>query len=279
MMTEVQQTMRRVTCPNCRGSLGVPDKVFHKSVRCPKCATRFTPATDASYVGEPEDPATFLPSAPGLSATVRDSEREAQPTETGTERATAKLKKRSRDPLGRDETAKTRNAPSPTARIIPLAAPDTSVESVKDLPTLKLAEEKQPLLKSSELSSNPVFLGILVCCSVISSGLILFFAGGAGKVDRGKLDRIRNEIARFYETRIDVDLKPYQLELREAQLAYSRGDIQGEKAAYRKVMRRFRAEDRSQYAGVTGSPTSDAELEKLVSIMLGNGRVGKSLFF
>ena len=251
-MTESQQTIRRVKCPKCEGSLGVPDKVFRKSVRCPKCESKFTPATEAFEIDEP-----ILRRASTL-----ESDRNA-PSRVLADNVSAPK-----------ETSK-----PATARIIPAAPITTLAESVEELPVLKLTEEKQPLLKRTELSSNPVFLGVLICCSVLSSGLILFLAGGQTKTDRTKLNRVRKEISRFYETRIDVDLKPYQLELREAQMAYSRGDIKAEKDAYRKVMRRFRAEDRSQYAGVTGSPTSDAELEKLVSIMLGNGKTGAFQFF
>ena len=101
---------------------------------------------------------------------------------------------------------------------------------------------------------------------------MLFLADFSPKTDEAVLNKARDEIRRFYSVRSDIQLKPYQLELREAQLANSRNDRAGEIAAYRKVMTRFRAEDKSQFVGVTGSPGADIELEKLVSILLGDGK-------
>ncbi len=83
-----------------------------------------------------------------------------------------------------------------------------------------------------------------------------------------KIAEARQKIQQFYEVEVDEELKPYQIELREAQLAHSRGDHAAEIKAYQSVMARFRAEDRSQYTGLTGSPSWDNELEDLVSVLL-----------
>lgn len=161
--------------------------------------------------------------------------------------------------------------PSLTARIIQADTTDTGFGNEGELPTLQLKEQKhKPRVTSNELRTSPIFLAILVSTSLITSGLILFFADYGTAVDQQALDRARAEIRRFYEVRIDVELKPYQVDLREAQLAHSRGDHEAEQEAYRRVMARFHAEDRNPFVGVTGSPTADAELEKLVATMLGD---------
>jgi hypothetical protein len=140
------------------------------------------------------------------------------------------------------------------------------------LPTLQLKEENKKKIDTAELKKKPIFLGIIVCLSVLSSGLMLFFADLSPKTDEAVLNQARQDIRRFYSVREDIQLQTFQLELREAQLAHSRNDRPGEIAAYRKVMTRFRAEDKSKFVGVTGSPGADIELEKLVSILLGDGK-------
>ena len=82
----------------------------------------------------------------------------------------------------------------------------------------------------------------------------------------------RENIRQFYEVRADEELAPFQRELREAQLAHSRGDSRTEIRCYQKVMARFRSEDRSQFSGLTGSPTWDIELEQLVSVLLNDAK-------
>lgn len=96
--------------------------------------------------------------------------------------------------------------------------------------------------------------------------------------NKKKVQEARANIRQFYEIREDEELKPFQIELRAAQLAHSRGDHEAEVIAYQSVMARFHAEDRNQYTGLTGSPTWDLELEELVSILLKEAKREKRSF-
>ncbi len=76
-------------------------------------------------------------------------------------------------------------------------------------------------------------------------------------------------IEREYFSHLDPNepLVAYQLLLREAQRAYTRGDKQAERDAYRSVLRLLRAE-RGRFEGLTGSPKSDEDLENHITIIL-----------
>lgn len=154
------------------------------------------------------------------------------------------------------------------AKIIKTEAVQTLITKDGKLPTLQLKENNKPKKTETSLSSNPLFVGLLVCASLVSSGVMVLMFGMPSTDSRKTVAEARENIRQFYEVRVDEELKPYQIELREAQLAHSRGDHQAEIAAYQSVLARFRAEDRNQYTGLTGSPTWDAELEDLVTILL-----------
>ena len=276
-MMKTERIIHRVKCPGCTWILGVPDKVIEKAVRCPKCKCSFSPVADSVQrstlpLFSPKHQvrnatASGIHESFSVHANPRTTELSAP--QSNERRSTAQKNARFMEPPKQPLVA----------RIIAAETTQQTPATADDLPKLKLVEEQRPLLERTEFSTHPVFLGILICSSVLVSGMLLLFASQDSSIDRAALNEVRTEIARFYETRIDIELKPYQHELREAQLAHSRGDRDAEKLAYRRVMARFHAEDRSKFAGVTGSPTADAELEKLVSIMLGNGRGRLSTFF
>ncbi len=159
-----------------------------------------------------------------------------------------------------------------TARIIKSVAVEEDLAKDGKLPSLQLRDDSKPEPVAAKLKTSPIFLGLLICVSVISSGLMLAFGDFGNSGNQQTLNDVRAELEKFYAVRPDVEPKPYQLELREAQLAHSRGDRAAEVAAYRKVIARFHAEDRNQYIGVTGLPSDDRKLKDLVSIMLGNGK-------
>ncbi len=161
-------------------------------------------------------------------------------------------------------------APAGTATIITTVPDDSDFAKNGKLPTLQLKDDEKPVAVTKEMKRNPIFLGLLVCFSLVLSGLMVFMIDFDGEATNEKsLGDVRQKLQKFYETRIDVQLRPYQLELREAQLAHSRRDREGEIRELRKVMARFRAEDRNKFVGVTGSPSADKELERLVSALLG----------
>jgi len=302
--------MKKMKCSGCLQVLGVPRKFFGKKVTCPNCqkvlVVKFdgTPKADLSdSVSEsPDDdrkmadeldgpgvesitvptprtvktavirqlprPASMVSEAPEDSAPMESPQSVVIAPHGPANLASAEagstegpVTEPSSEPLERRQQV---------ARIIPFEQSGPEAADAVDLPTLQLKETASRGPKLAEQKRNPVLLGVLVCGSLIVSGLILAFGDIQPKVDQRVLENARQELTRYYSVRVDVPLKPYQIHLREAQLANSRGDRDAEVAAYRKVMQQFRAEDRNQFVGVTGSPTADAELEHLVSIMLGN---------
>jgi hypothetical protein len=164
------------------------------------------------------------------------------------------------------------------ARIITTEPAQSLLTKDGKLPTLQLNDDIKPKKKESSLSSNPLFVGLLICASLVSSGLMLIMFGLPPSENQKTVAKARESIRQFYEVREDEELKPFQLELREAELAHSRGDHDAEIKAYQDVMARFRAEDRNQYTGLTGSPTWDRELEDLVSILLKEAKREKKSF-
>jgi len=274
-MTKTQSPMKRIKCPNCGMTLGVPGKVFGKTFDCPKCNTSID-SDQESIVLEDQLPfPDFLP-PPGKKPENRPEPKPAPKLELRPVPVPEPGQFKNRESLPEPTPAKPEpvaaspktTSPAAVARIIRADSVETSLAKHGELPTLQLKDGRQAKLNVSDVRKTPVFLAILISSSILSSALIFLFASQQSVTSQAELDQARAEIAMYYHTRIDVDLKPYQLELREAQLAHSRGDRKSEIDAYRKVMKRFHREDRNQFVGVTGSPTADQELERLVSTML-----------
>jgi hypothetical protein len=66
-------------------------------------------------------------------------------------------------------------------------------------------------------------------------------------------------------------LEPYQILLRDAQQAYSRGDHRAQRDCYGKVLDLLRAERGSEEKGLTGSRSKDKELEEALLVLLSGG--------
>ena len=136
------------------------------------------------------------------------------------------------------------------------------------LPTLHLSETStadKGAVKGRGM--HPLALAGLVALSFCASvGLLMLDSDGRGGVVR-QGDYLRNQIAGYYTDKAEP-LEPYQADLREAQQAYSRGDLKTEQAYYRRVLDLLRAEGRSRFRGLTGTPDSDRKLEKLLADLL-----------
>lgn len=296
--------MKYVSCPTCEWTLGVPGKLLGQPVSCPKCENEFLAEEENATEEKPakkkrKKNSLKAPSSSSLPAPQLTSRSHGSSSDLSSEFDPPKKSSHDSDlpapPKGsrnrlrsprRDSEDQVSGAASTdtsklqttepkkpvTAKIIQAEAQPEEFGKDGELPTLQLKDDVKKKDDKGELKSRPIVLGLVICVSVLSSGLMLFLADFSPKVDETVLNKARNEIRRFYSVRPDVELKPYQLELREAQLAHSRKDRAGEIAAYRKVMNRFRAEDKSKFVGVTGSPEFDIQLEKLVSTLLGDGK-------
>jgi predicted Zn finger-like uncharacterized protein len=87
----------QIRCPSCNATLRVPDTLLGKNVKCPKCQTTFTAATDA-----PEEPEEGIVHEPAPAARRRPApppeeyEEEAPPEEYEEEDRPRRRRKRGR---------------------------------------------------------------------------------------------------------------------------------------------------------------------------------------
>lgn len=293
--------MKNEKCPNCGGKLGVPEKLKGRPVRCPKCDLEFIPdeakAQSNTRSKKKSSGGVKLPALRALPLPTGVAN--AQPVEaevvTQLERPESPLMppKKKRKPKKRPEPAPPGVEPevvASTADSVPVQTALTQAQPIempavakiiqqetvepkltKDgkLPTLLLADEEKPRVKEKTgLTSNPMFVGLLICFSLVSSAGMLFLIESGYPEAKLEVEEARADVVRFYQVREDQELQAYQRELREAQRAYSRGDFSAEASYYQKVMLRFHNENLTQFSGLTGSPVGDIELEKDVSLLL-----------
>lgn len=296
--------MKNENCPNCGGKLGVPEKLKGRPVRCPKCDLEFVPDENMGKLksnrnkkssGAAKQPALRaipLPAGvshdpPDTSDSVTQLERPNSPLMPPKKKRKTKKKVESLPPSvaavepdvvshaatpvsTQGELAQAETVETPVvAKIIQQETVEPKLTKDGKLPTLLLADEEKP--RASEkggLKSNPIVIGLLICFSLVSSAGMLFLIESGHPEAKQEVEEARIDVVRFYQVREDQELQPYQRELREAQRAYSRGDFSAESSYYQKVMLRFHNEDLTKYAGLTGSPIGDIELEKDVSLLL-----------
>ncbi len=160
-------------------------------------------------------------------------------------------------------------AKSNVARFIAAASQDSTVQLTADgkLPELALAEATAKQHKSSESSASPLVLGLALVGSTLVSILLLVadFSGGAASTT--SLDDARQQIERYYISQQGTPL-PYQLLLGDSQRHHERRDYKAERECYRRVLDLLRSESKDPFAGVTGTKSSDDELERLLAILL-----------
>lgn len=127
--------------------------------------------------------------------------------------------------------------------------------------------------------SNPFLLVLAVGASLLMTVLMLVLEAEGTGDNTARKARARVEISEYYGQE-NEDIKPYQIYLRQARQARGRGDLEGERAEYRKVLNLLRSEAReklNRYTGITGrldyvdgddNRKSDRRLEELIAILL-----------
>ena len=296
--------MKNENCPNCGGKLGVPEKLKGRPVRCPKCDLEFIPdelkRKSKSNGKKKSSGAAKQPAMRALTipAGVAEDRQDSSEAVTQLERPDSPLmppkkkrkskKKAESSPSAvtavepevvsgkpnqdttQPELARAETIETPTvAKIIQRETVEPKLTKDGKLPTLLLADEEKPRVsEKGGLTSNPIVIGLLICFSLVSSAGMLFLIESGHPEAKQEVEEARGDVVRFYQVREDQELQPYQRELREAQRAYSRGDFSAESSYYQKVMLRFHNENLTKYAGLTGSPVGDMELEKDVSLLL-----------
>src|SRR5262249_8240374 len=111
----------------------------------------------------------------------------------------------------------------------------------------------------------------LACMAVVGSTVVSVFLllgdlPGQKSVESRHAEA-RQQVTPYFGTDA-IALAPYQVLLREAQQAHSRGDRATERQRYRQVLALLRAERRSKYESVTGTPRSDEQLAECLSTLL-----------
>jgi hypothetical protein len=160
------------------------------------------------------------------------------------------------------------------ARFIPAEAAQSSLKLADDgsLPHLQLREGQAT--KGSPQSgseSNPFLMFVVLGISVLASTFLLLsdFDAQPASVQEQKLNaRWRIEEEYFANLNSAEPLSDYQVLLREAQQAHSRGDHETERRKYREVLNMLREERRPFERGLTGSRRRDKELESLITVLL-----------
>jgi hypothetical protein len=155
---------------------------------------------------------------------------------------------------------KTAASPSPAA----LAGADGK------LPTLQLADAEEEASKRDGGQGIPLWLAVgAVAASTILSAFLLLGDLEGTQSAAARTASARRDIVQFYGADA-AELQPYQILLREAQQAHSRGDRKLERQKYQRVLSLIHTEGRTDYDRLTGTPSGDAELARLLSVLLAN---------
>ena len=267
----------KLDCPRCKTPLQVPNKLAGGYVNCPHCKGRLWVSKDAAAEKTPTAPLAEPPSKKGAAAGLPSSagrntrENTAGQASSGAQTSESRLFQRTAKP----------QPPAPrkkVARFISAETADSTLRPAADgkLPELQLDEgavRQKPQEKSS--SMNPlVLLGVLSVSVVLSIVLATIDLGSPATPQSERKEQMRYLIERDFFGSGNIDnraLKPYQILLREAQRAYTRGDYKTERENYRRVLGMLRAERGADRKGLTGSRRRDKKLEEAISVLLSGG--------
>jgi hypothetical protein len=141
------------------------------------------------------------------------------------------------------------------------------------LPQLKLQEgPAKDRNKEKGQGSNTLVMIAVFGFSFGMSILMLFLPEGGPPAETTKAEALK-DVQTFYIEDQPLPLEPYQILLREAKQARSRGDIEAERARYRRVLDMLHAEGKNKFKGLTGVPggsvpPNDEHLERRLSTLL-----------
>ncbi len=242
--------MSTVACPGCASQLSVAPELTGHVLACPQCQTQFQVAPPTA---DPAQTPSAAPPAPA-SPTV------AQPRWRGDPNVLAAGLRLSDPAPAAPAPAVPRFRPAdPATAAIPLAQDGR-------LPELQLAEARQQAKQAAaEKPARPLTLTLILGASLSLSVCLSLIDFSPPVSDAESQREARMAIARFYRES-QPPLEPYQLLLRDAQRAHSRGDHLAERARYRDVLRMLRAEHRP--TSLTESRQGDHDLEAAIARVL-----------
>ena len=164
--------------------------------------------------------------------------------------------------------------PPNTARFKTAATQAPAIAPAADgkLPTLQLADATAPAAKGGSGEKGvPLWAAAMavVASTVISAILLLGDLEGTQSTG-SRRTFARQKLTEHYATG-SAEPRAYQVLLREAQQAHTRGDFATERKKYRDVLALLRSEDRKKkFDWLTGAESSDQDLENQLSILLAN---------
>ena len=270
----------QVHCPYCKRPVAAPVAMVGQRIMCPSCRAEIVlnpsallaPSGTARRSAESVDlqpPVAVQPPPVAAPAT-------AQPAHRVTAPPAGPMTPYVVPTPAAAQPAAPATAPPPvrpnTAQFLAAAPHAPAISSTADgkLPTLQLADSPDAAAPRVESQSPPVPLW-LALTAVLASTLITLLLmthdfDGSAATQTSKAEA-RRQLTAFYGNDL-TPLRPFQVHLREAQLAHSRGDLAAERGRYRQVLALLRAEGRSKFDGLTGTPDGDKELARLLAILL-----------
>ncbi len=139
------------------------------------------------------------------------------------------------------------------------------------LPELTLQESAaRPKGEKSSATSNPLVMMAIFGVSALASLLLLLMDTSPRATDVQRQAEARRQIREefFHNSGDGPQFPEYEIYLRRAQQAHSRGALEDERHWYRKVIELLHAEGKNRYVGLTGTPSLDRRLEELIAEVL-----------
>lgn len=258
-----------VNCPFCKRPMATSAAFAGQMIACPNCRGEFmlnSPALTPPATSTPSapPPAAFLRPEPAAVETI-PAIAVAEPSPAAPSRLAAPQPNGPAAPVAPPQSSNTARFKTATS-----TAPAIAAAADGKLPELMLADAAAGTAGEGGEKAVPLWLACMavVGSTVVSAFLLLGDVPGQ-KSAESRHAEARQQLATFYGADATA-LAPYQVLLREAQQAHSRGDRATERQRYRQVLALLRAERRSKYETVTGTPRSDEQLAECLSILLGN---------
>lgn len=272
-----------IRCPRCQQEIKIPAVLAGKKAVCPACNKSFwvpsraaDGATEVAVAGVATPPgvreegqaAVAVKSAPrgGDLSGVTSAE---DPVLAGAEAGAAMPPQL--PPVGRPAPYL---PPKRVARLVIEEPVPSALVLAPDgqLPSLRLTDQESEDQEENQQQRgvHPLALLAIITVSAVASVALLFWEFGEGNSPESPAKaRARYLIEQEYFADLD-DPAPralYQKLLREAKLAYARGDYDRERQLYRQVIELLRQE-RPRGESLTGSVARDRRLEELLLILL-----------
>lgn len=274
-----------VECPRCKQSLSVADKMAGSSVICPYCNGRLWVPKNLSA---PTEPPTEMAVPPARAVTPPASSpvagEAAKPPSVGVPPETPagplpgavapvpRSLQPPRPPASAPLPPPTSAPPRKVARFITAEAARSPLTLSADgkLPDLHLTESTPRAAKQeTQVRRNPLVLLGAVCLSVVASVMLAFMDVSPPASPHDKAKQVaRRVLEEEYFSDLGTAPRPqYQVDLRDAQRAFVRGDRAIERKLYGRVLDQLRAE-RGPFDTITGTRARDKRLEEQLTILL-----------